>query len=75
MDGLELSRREAVGRAQEFAPFLRDTIAARPEVAETFLNDGARAAAEVVLAAGAESAGAELRRRPRLTAGSRRGAA
>ena len=47
-------RGDAVERARHFAPFLREAIAARPEIAEAFLSDGARAAVEVALAAGGD---------------------
>ena len=57
------ARSDAVGRAADHAPFLRDAIEARPDIAERFLSDGALKAAAQALETGADSAGAELRRR------------
>jgi [glutamine synthetase] adenylyltransferase / [glutamine synthetase]-adenylyl-L-tyrosine phosphorylase len=45
------TRDEAVGRARDHSPFLREAIAARGEIADAFLERGAAAAAELALAA------------------------
>ncbi|HEX5257715.1 MAG TPA: bifunctional [glutamate--ammonia ligase]-adenylyl-L-tyrosine phosphorylase/[glutamate--ammonia-ligase] adenylyltransferase, partial [Sphingomicrobium sp.] len=42
-------REDAVTRAREHSPFLRETLSARPEIADLFLSDGASAAVELVL--------------------------
>ncbi|HEU5482453.1 MAG TPA: bifunctional [glutamate--ammonia ligase]-adenylyl-L-tyrosine phosphorylase/[glutamate--ammonia-ligase] adenylyltransferase [Sphingomicrobium sp.] len=55
-------RRDAIARAERHAPFLRDAMAAWPNIVETFTGEGAQAAAAIALQAGAETAGAELRR-------------
>ena len=57
------ARNGAVERAERHSPFLRDCLAARPDIAETFLAKGADAAADQALESGAETADAELRRR------------
>lgn len=57
------ARRSAIERAQAHAPFLREAISARPDIADAFLADGAEAAAEAAVQSGAETAEAELRRR------------
>ena len=59
------SRTWAVERAERYAPFLREAIAARPDIVETFLAEGAEAAAARAVAGGAETVEAELRRRRR----------
>ncbi|MGI8704347.1 MAG: bifunctional [glutamate--ammonia ligase]-adenylyl-L-tyrosine phosphorylase/[glutamate--ammonia-ligase] adenylyltransferase [Sphingomicrobium sp.] len=57
------TRNEAIERAERYAPFLRDAIAARPDVVEIFLAKGAQAAAFEAVEAGGETADSELRRR------------
>jgi [glutamine synthetase] adenylyltransferase / [glutamine synthetase]-adenylyl-L-tyrosine phosphorylase len=57
------TRNDALERAERHAPFLRDAIAARPDIVEIFLAKGARAAACEAVQAGAETADSELRRR------------
>ena len=59
------ARQAAIDRATAHAPFLRSAIEARPDIVETFLANGAEAAAEQALEAGGESVGAELRIRRR----------
>jgi glutamate-ammonia-ligase adenylyltransferase len=61
--GATQARSEAVERAERHSPFLRDCIAARPDIVETFLTKGADVAADQALQTGAETADAELRRR------------
>jgi glutamate-ammonia-ligase adenylyltransferase len=61
----ETARSEALERARAHAPFLREAIAARPDLAERFLADGAQAAAAQALGSGAQTAEAELRVRRR----------
>ena len=56
-------RNSALARATEHSPFLREAIAARPELAEAFVERGAMAAVELALAADAEGVEARLRRR------------
>jgi glutamate-ammonia-ligase adenylyltransferase len=58
-------RTGALDRARIHAPFLRESIAARPDIAERFLADGAQKAAAQALESGAETVGAELRLRRR----------
>ena len=62
-DTMTSTRDDALERARRHSPFLREAIAARPDIVETFFADGPRAAAEIAVAAGGESPGAELRRR------------
>lgn len=57
------ARSDAIGRAERHAPFLREAIAAWPNIVEAFCAKGALAAAGIAIEAGAETAGAELRRR------------
>ena len=57
------AREEAIGRAESYSPFLRDSLEARPEIARSFLASGAAAAAaELALARAATTLGVELRR-------------
>ncbi|MEO7364795.1 MAG: bifunctional [glutamine synthetase] adenylyltransferase/[glutamine synthetase]-adenylyl-L-tyrosine phosphorylase [Sphingomicrobium sp.] len=49
-------------RARAFSPFLRETLDARPELGECFLNEGARAAIAAALAVGDGGVEVELRR-------------
>jgi len=57
------SRQDALRRADEFSPFLREAVLARPEIAKTFIKSGAKAAVETALAAQAEELDVRLRRR------------
>jgi [glutamine synthetase] adenylyltransferase / [glutamine synthetase]-adenylyl-L-tyrosine phosphorylase len=57
------ARRYAIERARTHAPFLREAISARPDIAEIFLADGAKAASAAAICGRGEIAGAELRRR------------
>src|SRR5690349_1106327 len=43
------SRKDALDRAERHSPFLRDAMGACPEIVQTFLADGAGAAAELAL--------------------------
>jgi glutamate-ammonia-ligase adenylyltransferase len=52
-----------MSRAAEHSPFLRDSLAARPEIADAFRKLGAAAAAELALEASGEGLAAALRRR------------
>jgi glutamate-ammonia-ligase adenylyltransferase len=61
----QTNRLDAIERARDHAPFLRDSMEARPDIAETFLAKGPGKAAEQALQSGGETAGAELRRRRR----------
>ena len=64
MDVAEVtSRAAALERAERHAPFLREAMAARPDILETFLADGPEAAAAKAVAGGAETVEAELRQR------------
>ncbi|MFL6782063.1 MAG: glutamine-synthetase adenylyltransferase, partial [Sphingomicrobium sp.] len=56
-------RADAIARAEEYAPFLRATIASFPDIAERFVNDGAEAAVAKALALDGETVGERLRRR------------
>jgi|tagenome__1003787_1003787.scaffolds.fasta_scaffold20977818_3 glutamate-ammonia-ligase adenylyltransferase len=56
------SREDALRRAEEHSPFLRQAIQALPAVADAFLIRGAAAAAEFALGAEGENLEAELRR-------------
>jgi glutamate-ammonia-ligase adenylyltransferase len=47
-------REEAVARARDHSPFLRDALVARADVAEAFVDRGGEAAARLALAAGAD---------------------
>ncbi len=57
------ARDDALDRARRWSPFLREAIAARPDLVEKFIAEGAEPAISVALAAGGETAEAELRRR------------
>jgi glutamate-ammonia-ligase adenylyltransferase len=61
----QANRVDAIERARIHAPFLRDSMEARPDIVETFLAEGAEKAAKQALESGAETAAAELRRRRR----------
>jgi glutamate-ammonia-ligase adenylyltransferase len=56
-------RQDALRRANDHSPFLRQAIEAQPAIADAFLSDGAGAAAERALAAESESLEAGLRRK------------
>src|SRR4029079_2245246 len=56
-------RQGALRRPDEFSPFLREAVLARPEIAKTFIKSGAKAAVETALAAQAEELDVRLRRR------------
>ena len=43
------AREDAVGRAREHSPFLREALLARPDIGEAFVGSGAAAAAELAL--------------------------
>lgn len=58
-------RRNALERAEAHAPFLRESMAALPEIVETFASAGAEKAAAQAFAIGAEDVTAELRQRRR----------
>src|SRR5437868_5378230 len=57
------SREDALRRAEDHSPFLRQALQALPAVADAFLSRGAAAAAEFALAAEGENLEAELRRK------------
>jgi glutamate-ammonia-ligase adenylyltransferase len=56
------ARKDAVLRAERHSPFLRDGMAARPDLSDRFLVDGADAAVALALAAAGASVEQELRR-------------
>src|SRR5205085_3093595 len=62
-DSSTSDRAAAVARAQEHSPFLRDSLAARPEIADAFLKLGANAAVELALQSSADNLASLLRRR------------
>ena len=55
-------RDDALQRAEAHSPFLRQALEAQPAIADAFLSHGAAAAADLALAATAESCEAQLRR-------------
>jgi glutamate-ammonia-ligase adenylyltransferase len=59
------SRTDAIERARSHAPFLREAMASRPDIVESFRDAGPETAAQQALQSGAETVGAELRRRRR----------
>jgi glutamate-ammonia-ligase adenylyltransferase len=59
---LKKNRGNALARARDHSPFLREAIEARPEIAEAFLSEGAERAAALALAATGESLESALRR-------------
>ena len=61
--GTDQLRTAASDRAEAHAPFLRELIRARPEIAEAFRDHGPAAAAELALAATGEGVEQQLRRR------------
>lgn len=58
-----MQRTDAIDRARAHSPFLREAIAARPDIAEIFLSDGPAKAAEAAVSSGGESVESELRKR------------
>ena len=62
-DSPTIDRAEALCRAQEHSPFLRDSIVGRREIADAFLTLGAAAAAALALQASGDDLAASLRRR------------
>jgi [glutamine synthetase] adenylyltransferase / [glutamine synthetase]-adenylyl-L-tyrosine phosphorylase len=56
------TREDALRRAIEFAPFLRETAAVLPELVATFIEQGSAAAVGQALEANADSVESELRR-------------
>jgi glutamate-ammonia-ligase adenylyltransferase len=56
-------RENALKRAEEFSPFLRELLRTRPEIGDRFLADGSEAAMALGLAAEGGRVEAELRRR------------
>lgn len=56
------AREDALRRAREFSPFLRETSAASAELAQLFVGKGSEAAVEAALAATGDTVEAELRR-------------
>ena len=64
-DDRERFRDEAVARAQQHSPFLREALLALPDIGEAFSRGGARDAVELALSAGADDVEAELRRQRR----------
>jgi glutamate-ammonia-ligase adenylyltransferase len=59
------NRLDAIERAGKHAPFLREAMAARPDIVESFLGSGPESAAAQALQSGGETVEAELRRRRR----------
>jgi [glutamine synthetase] adenylyltransferase / [glutamine synthetase]-adenylyl-L-tyrosine phosphorylase len=57
------SREDALRRAEDHSPFLRQALQALPAVADAFLSRGAAAAAELALAAEGDDLEAQLRRK------------
>src|SRR5882757_5400945 len=62
-DSSTADRTATLQRAAEHSPFLRECIAARPELADGFLELGAIKASELALEASADDLSASLRRR------------
>lgn len=56
-------REEALNRAREFSPFLREAAASLPELVDQFIQQGSAAALDAALAATAPTVDTELRRR------------
>ncbi|MDP1909235.1 MAG: DUF294 nucleotidyltransferase-like domain-containing protein, partial [Hyphomicrobium sp.] len=55
-------RSAAIARAEAHAPFLRELLRARPEIAEAFVEKGAAAAADLALAGPGDGVEQQLRR-------------
>ncbi len=64
-DKHQTSREQALARAERHSPFLREAMKAQPAIADSFLAEGAQAAAELALSLDGESLEAELRHRRR----------
>src|SRR5579884_3729433 len=64
-DDQKRRRHGAIERAERYSPFLREALAAFPPIADSFVSQGAVAAAELALSAGADDVQAQLRRRRR----------
>jgi glutamate-ammonia-ligase adenylyltransferase len=63
------SRRQgAVDRAERFSPFLREALAANPDIADSFLREGGEAAAALSLSVQGHEVEAALRRQRRRLA-------
>ncbi|MEO7786775.1 MAG: bifunctional [glutamate--ammonia ligase]-adenylyl-L-tyrosine phosphorylase/[glutamate--ammonia-ligase] adenylyltransferase [Sphingomicrobium sp.] len=63
------ARAEALARATQFAPFLRDSARVLPDLVQTFVDEGSEAAVAAALESGGEGdLGAVLRRRRRALA-------
>jgi glutamate-ammonia-ligase adenylyltransferase len=58
---LREARVDAAARAERHAPFLREAMKARPEIAEAFLRDGALAACALAISGATEDVEAALR--------------
>lgn len=56
------ARTDALRRAKNHSPFLKEAIAARAEIVEVFVNAGADAAADLALGSGGEGLDSSLRR-------------
>ena len=56
-------RSAALARASEHSPFLRESIVARPEIADSFVSKGAAEAAATALRSEGDDLSASLRRR------------
>jgi glutamate-ammonia-ligase adenylyltransferase len=56
-------RRDAISRAEQFSPFLRDALRSLPDVGAAFERDGAQKAVDLALSAGHDELEVELRRR------------
>ncbi|HJU76374.1 MAG TPA: hypothetical protein VJ597_00355, partial [Sphingomicrobium sp.] len=54
-------REPAIERAERFSPFLRDALHARPEIADRFCAEGAKAAAAIALGEADPDLDVELR--------------
>ena len=61
-DDRKNARTDALRRANQHSPFLREAIQARPEIVDRFLRDGPGAAADLSLVASGEDVGSRLRR-------------
>ena len=59
------AREQAIARASEHSPFLREALQAREDIVETFLSNGAAAAVENALALRSEELERSLRQRRR----------
>jgi len=57
------TRADAVGRAEANAPFLRSSIAAFPNIAASFVDEGSEASVQAALSISGDSVAEQLRRR------------